>query len=97
MGKVGRQMPKKGLAGADPAVFYDFSIIRTMDSKKSVKLVVKKLELDKDGYLTGGFSAIKGGFKSLDLSGIESTNLECTNTLLCKDTTNSRCSNVGCS
>jgi len=67
-----------------------------MDSKKSVKLVVKKLELDKDGYLTGGFSAIKGGFKSLDLSGIESTNLNCTNTASCRNTTNKDCTNGSC-
>lgn len=62
--------------------------------KKSIKILVKKLEQDQHGKLTGGFSAIKGGFKSFAIRDLESTNESCTNKIGCSQTTNNNsCTN----
>lgn len=55
--------------------------------KKSIKILVNKLEQDQQGNLKGGFSAIKGGFKTFQTS-VLSTNENCTNAVGCVDTTN---------
>lgn len=62
--------------------------------KKSIKILVEKLEQDQHGKLSGGFSAIKGGFKSFANSAV-STNDGCTNEIRCSATTNtgSGCTN----
>lgn len=64
--------------------------------KRSIKILVKKLEQDKQGNLKGGFSAIKGGFKTFQASSVQSTNTSCTNTTACAFTTNvNPCVNTG--
>lgn len=55
--------------------------------KKSIKILVKKLSSDPDGKLSGGFSSIKGGFKSF-VASAASTNDGCTNELKCSVATN---------
>ena len=64
---------------------------------KSIKILVEKLEENREGGLKGGFSAIKGGFRTFDASGADSTNGRCSNTTACGSTTNvTSCSNNAC-
>lgn len=63
--------------------------------KTKLKFLVSKLEENQDGKLTGGFSAIKGGFRSFDAP--FSDNGRCTNSTDCANTTNSGpCTNGSC-
>ena len=52
--------------------------------KKTIKILVDKLQEKKDGTLQGGFSSIKGGFQLPDFS----DNTSCSNTKDCRLTTN---------
>lgn len=63
--------------------------------KKSIKILVKKLQQDPNGNLKGGFSAVKGGFKSMSMSGLNFSNEVCSNTIACSHTTNTTaCTNT---
>lgn len=77
--------------------------------KKNIKSFMQSLEENKDGFLSGGFGSIKGGFAGItrllstnqtdtctNVVKCAGTNTQCTNSTDCITTTNTfLCSNDG--
>ncbi|GEM68050.1 hypothetical protein SMI01S_16560 [Sphingobacterium mizutaii NBRC 14946 = DSM 11724] len=62
--------------------------------KKSIKVLIEKLDENEKGEFTGGFGSIKGGFRQLSAS-LFSSNPGCTNPGDCRGSTNPMCTNTG--
>ena len=67
-----------------------------MKNKKSIKVVIQKIDERKDGFLTGGFASIKGGFSSLATETTYTNHNACTNSSEagCGGTNGNACDNL---